>query len=159
MRGQQILPLLFILLFLLSSCSTVRLGYQGAVKDQDGNEVGSFAMEKSYSTSNMQLWCIITGIIYGGACWGYLIMPTTNQRKEFHRDALARIKEKTGRDNLQFHYDGIKKVSWESSEEFFTLNLGQLAPAPAPNPKTPAPSMDNNPAPKPGEKKNIEFLR
>jgi hypothetical protein len=145
---------IFILLAMtfVSSCSSIRMGYHGPVKNTDGQELGSFAFEKSYSTSNLQLWCIITGIIYGGACWAYLAMPLTNQRKEFHRDALEKLKLQTGQNNIDFNYDGIKQINWENRDESFTFSGLDNVPVPKTSP-VPVSTPASN------EKKTIEFLR
>ena len=107
---------------LLISCSSVRMKYDGEFKTGDGRS-GKYVYERSYEVKTLRLWCIITGIVYGGACWGYLILPTSNMKEAFHKDAEAKLLELSKAQNVSFDPANARFLSWDDAVDIQQVTL------------------------------------
>lgn len=116
--------LILISFVLLVSCSTIRLTYEAKFKKNDNPELNSFKYQRSYRVGSTQNWCFFTGIAYGGACWGYLLMPNAKQEKELKKDAefilLREINLQPNQINLQDIQ--VSRDSWSAEPESFEIN-------------------------------------
>src|SRR5690606_28445426 len=74
----RILPVFISLLLIVTGCATIRLEYRADVELADGEEAEA-TYARSYDTTGHMIGCIITGVIYGGWCWAYALMPFASQ--------------------------------------------------------------------------------
>jgi hypothetical protein len=114
---------LFILLtMLLSGCATIRLKYDVDVKvTANTNDKtaanGKVTFEKSYPIDNQKILCMISGVLYGGACWFYLGMPNSEQMAAIKRDGKLRIQEYFEGKRLEYVSSEVSRVSWDDEAE------------------------------------------
>lgn len=111
---------LSLLVFSFTGCATIRLGYEGKMTNQKGqNEV--VKVEKSYPIGGaIKPLCIITAIGLGGSCWFYLTMPTTAQRALFRADALRLAKKSLNNEAIELQDEKISRVNWQDQESTVT---------------------------------------
>lgn len=96
-----------------AGCGTIRLNYSATAKDQVGN-LQTVSVEKSYPVEGgIKSLCYLTAIGFGGACWYYLVMPTTTQKRTFAAEVPEIIRRNTNVDLTDFSKERIKKASWE----------------------------------------------
>jgi hypothetical protein len=67
--------MMIIIFILFNSCSTIRMKYVATVKDMKNGNERIISNQINVKSGGIQPACWITGIIYGGACWGYLLTP------------------------------------------------------------------------------------
>ena len=91
-----------------SGCSSIRMKYESKVKTDD-KKISKYAFEKSYSLDPIPFWCAVTGIFFGGACWYYTVMPTTNHVKDVRADAKERLGEIMGEKEYTVEKEKISK--------------------------------------------------
>lgn len=100
------------LLLLSGACGTIRLKYQGEMKNASEDKV--VIVEKSYPVKGaFKPLCIISGIFFGGSCWYYLVMPTVAEKKEFKADAYRLIEKRLKVSPDQLSKEKITRVSWQ----------------------------------------------
>ncbi len=139
----------YLLLFFVVSCSTARFRYETKIDLEDGSKA-QYSYEKSYEVKSDQLWCIITGVFYGGWCWAYLAMPRDSQSSQLKNDAKTKLVELTKRNDLKLLNGNISRTSWDDKEESVVLND-------YPKPKSKTSTADVKPEPK-QEKKYEDSL-
>lgn len=105
---------LVILSLSFVSCSSIRLQYDADVQTKDG-KAGQFHFEKSYNVGGGQpLWCGLSFIFFGGACWYYLVMPTVPEKHILEADAEAALQKKLGSSPVSTENVKIDQVSWSN---------------------------------------------
>lgn len=115
------------LLTFLLSCGTMRLKMKAPYKTTQGS--GTMVYERSYDVGGgMPLWCGLTAIFYGGACWAYLAMPFVPQEKAFVKDATEALNEELGTSEAVLESPEVERLSWTSAETFVQLNPDQIVP-------------------------------
>ncbi|HAZ13053.1 MAG TPA: hypothetical protein DCY86_09725 [Bdellovibrionales bacterium] len=120
--------------------------YDGDFKTNDGRS-GKYVYERSYEVKTLRLWCIITGIVYGGACWGYLVLPTTDMKHTFNKHAEIRLLELAKAQSVILYPENSNFLSWGEGAESEQVTLyGNAVTTPAPTNK-PQPSN------------SVEFIR
>lgn len=112
-------PYLLLSIILLStSCSNIRLRYDGEFRSENGT-AGRIRFERSYAVGNgLKTLCWITGWVYGGFCWGYFLLPNGNQKKSFTGDINAYLMNYT-RDakTVIASPENIQRISWDDEED------------------------------------------
>ncbi len=111
---------IIILLSLMISCSTISMQYKTDFKSKNGKE-GQFLYKKSYKIGNLKTWCIITGLFYGGACWGYLFYPSSTHKKLITTDANIKLAEQLGTSKISYNNTEAIKLSWDDISQSDTL--------------------------------------
>lgn len=66
----------------------------------------------------MPLWCGLTAIFYGGACWVYLAMPFVPAENQIAKDATDIVNTKLGANDVVLECPEVKRLSWSSAEPF-----------------------------------------
>ncbi|MBU6376599.1 MAG: hypothetical protein KGQ59_11425 [Bdellovibrionales bacterium] len=113
--------LLSVFVITLSGCSSIRLRYEGEVKDSKGR-VGTVSFEKSYDISGgIPVWCGLSAIYFGGACWYYLALPSVRQKKMCREDAQAAIEKKLKTTDFTLEENLVESISWKNKTE--TLDI------------------------------------
>jgi hypothetical protein len=84
---------------------------------------GQFVYENSYNVGSLQTWCIITGILYGGACWGYLSYPSKDHDNFVTSDAKIKLANLIGTTDIGFENTRITKTTWGGKPESHKLSL------------------------------------
>ena len=114
------LALALLLLVFTTSCSHIRMGYDAQVKRESG-AVSAYHFEKTYDTGSMPTFCGVTAIFLGGACWFYLVMPTTPQEADVTADAKSRLEQLLSPASYEILRPRTDRVSWEEQPEAFEL--------------------------------------
>ena len=110
-----------ILLVLLLSCSTIRVQVKAPYKSSKGN--GFVTYERSYDVGGgMPLWCGLSAIYFGGACWAYLGMPYVPLEERSTKDALTVLNTKLESTDAILEAPVVKRVGWSSAETYFSLD-------------------------------------
>lgn len=99
--------------------------YDAELKTEDGR-TGSYTFEKSYDISAIPLFCGLTVIFFGGACWYYLVMPTVPQENQTHKDALKKLDELLSNSSYEVLSTHIDKMSWTEAREWSDLRIPAL---------------------------------
>lgn len=108
-------------MILAVSCGTMRLQVKSPYKSSQGN--GQIVYERSYDVGGaMPLWCGLSAIFYGGACWAYLAIPFAPAEERFVKDATAELNSKLGSTDAVIENPVVKRISWTSAETFFELS-------------------------------------
>lgn len=106
--------------FFIYSCSTMRLSINSPYTSSSGN--GSLVYERSYFVGGgMPLWCGLTVIFYGGACWAYLAMPFLPQQEKFLSDATHELNQKLGATDSEILSDAVERISWGSADPYMAI--------------------------------------
>lgn len=66
----------------------------------------------------MPLWCGLTAIFYGGACWAYVAMPFVPQEEQIKKDALTVVNTHLGTSDVVLLAPEVNRISWGSAETF-----------------------------------------
>lgn len=112
--------LLIVITAFTLSCSTMRLQVKSPYKSAQGN--GVLIYERSYDVGGgMPLWCGLTAIFYGGACWAYLGMPFVPQEEKAVKDATTTVNEKLGSADAVLERPEVTRLSWTSAETYVSL--------------------------------------
>ena len=107
----------FLILLLALSCSTMRLQVKAPYKSAQGS--GTMIYEKSYDVGGgMPLWCGLTAIFYGGACWAYLGMPFVPQEERIVKEATEVANARFGVTDVVLENPVVNRLSWSSAEPF-----------------------------------------
>lgn len=114
--------LLVAITSLLSSCGTVRVRYGAKFKTQNQKK-GEFVYEKSYAVGSLQTWCIITGIVYGGACWLYLGLPYNKHEEMVKRDARIKLGTLVGETDLIMYEESIARQNFKDLKEYHSVSI------------------------------------
>ncbi len=69
----------------------------------------------------MPLWCGLSVIFYGGACWAYLAMPFVPQQDKFIQDATTELNLKIGSQDSLILTPQIERISWGSAEPYLAV--------------------------------------
>lgn len=78
--------------------------------------------ERSYPVGGaMPLWCGLSAILYGGACWAYLAMPFVPQQDRFVSDATTELNTKTGTNDSVIENPEVQRISWGSAEPYLAV--------------------------------------
>lgn len=111
----------------LSACTTIRMKYEGEFKTPDGKK-GTVTAEKSYDLGNSDsTMCMVTGVFFGGYCWYYTVMPTTQQRQTMEKDVRTALQESLNGDKFELQTLKNDKVNWDKKED--SLNIEYQAKA------------------------------
>lgn len=103
------------------SCGTMRLQVKSPYKSSQGN--GQITYERSYDVGGaMPLWCGVSAIFYGGACWAYLAMPFVPQEEKVLKDAVNELNTKSGATDTVLEAPEVKRISWSSAEPFTQID-------------------------------------
>lgn len=109
--------ILFSLLFTMA-CSTIRIQVKSPYKSSQGT--GHVTYERSYDVGGgMPLWCGLSAIFYGGACWAYLGMPYVPDEEKIVKDATTVLNTKLGSTDAVLESPEVKRLSWSSAETYF----------------------------------------
>lgn len=118
---RSIASALVIALF-LSSCTSIRMQYDAELKTEDGR-TGSYVYQKSYDTSSIAVFCGLSAIFFGGACWYYVVMPTVPQENQTSKDALTHLDALLKDSNYEIVSSHTDKISWSSEREVGDLKI------------------------------------
>lgn len=119
--------LTMVFLFFFVACSTIRLQVKAPYKSSQGN--GHITYERSYPVGGgMPLWCGLTAILYGGACWAYLGMPFVPMEDRAVQDATTVVNTKLGGTDAVLEAPVVKRLSWSSAETY--VNYDEPRPDP-----------------------------
>lgn len=111
----------------LVSCGTMRLQLKSPYKSQD--QTGFVTYERSYDVGGaMPLWCGLTFIFYGGACWAYVAMPFVPQEDQIKRDALTVVNTHLGTSDVVLLAPVVDRISWSSAETFVSYEEEKTDP-------------------------------
>lgn len=94
----------------LAGCANMRGAYQADVV-VDNQRAGCVRYEGAVET-DFAVACGLTGIFYGGACWGYISMPHDDQVRVMRSRALAKLRER-GVANAQLVREDARRLSWD----------------------------------------------
>jgi hypothetical protein len=114
--------LLLSLLFCLYSCSTIRMRHEGQFKTPSGKS-GSHSYEKSYDVGSLNVWCWLTGLAYGGACWLYLTYPKDRHINRVRLDATSDLMSEIKSADIEWTDDIVYRVSWDDDIEIKSTKL------------------------------------
>lgn len=112
-----------ITLFLVFStaCGTMRLQVKSPYKSSQGR--GFITYERSYDVGGgMPLWCGLSVIFYGGACWVYLGMPFVPDEEKIVRDATTVLNTKLGSTDAILDTPEVRRLSWGSAETYVSYD-------------------------------------
>lgn len=85
---------------------------------------GIITYERSYDVGGgMPLWCGLSAIFYGGACWVYLAMPIVPQEQKLLKDATEELNAKLGSMDAVLESPEVRRLSWGSAETY--VEIGQ----------------------------------
>lgn len=105
------------------ACSSIHMKYEGEIHAADGRK-GIVQAEKSYKVDRSHReFCMFTGIFFGGYCWFYLVMPTTEQRRTFYEDVVYSVQQETGTSNFELKTKVNDRVSFSSKEDQLRVNF------------------------------------
>ncbi len=102
---------LIIIGLLLASCSTVRVKYEATIVD-DYFKTAQFEYYKSYPLDELRRKCMLTAILFGGACWNYLKEPNDDIKRQVQQDALSKIEEIFGPNNFGHRNISVNRFGW-----------------------------------------------
>lgn len=112
--------LLLASLIFFSSCGTMRLYLRAPYKNTQGT--GTVTYERSYPVGGgIPLWCGLSAIFYGGACWAYLAMPFVPQQDKFVNDAVTELNSKTNSTDSVIENAEVLRISWGSAEPYLAV--------------------------------------
>ncbi|MES2525471.1 MAG: hypothetical protein V4598_00225 [Bdellovibrionota bacterium] len=112
--------LLLVTLVILTSCGTMRLYLKAPYKNANGT--GVITYERAYPVGGaMPLWCGLSAIFYGGACWAYLAMPFVPQQDKFVSDATAELNAKTNSTDSIIENPEVLRISWSSAVPYIAV--------------------------------------
>jgi hypothetical protein len=95
----------------------MRLQVKAPYKSAQGS--GTMIYEKSYDVGGgMPLWCGLTAIFYGGACWAYLGMPFVPQEERIVKEATEVANARFGVTDVVLENPVVNRLSWSSAEPF-----------------------------------------
>jgi hypothetical protein len=118
---RSIASTLVIALF-LSSCTSIRMQYDAELKTEDGR-TGSYVYQKSYDTSSIAVFCGLSAIFFGGACWYYTVMPTVPQENQTRKDALKNLDSLLKDSNYEVVSSHTDKIGWSGEREVSDLQF------------------------------------
>lgn len=119
-----ILPVSFLFIF---SCGTMRLQVKSPYKSSQGS--GHVTYERSYKVGGgMPLWCGLSAIFYGGACWAYLGMPFVPDENRALKDTTTVLNSRLGTTDVVLENPQVKRISWSSAETYFSLEEPKTDP-------------------------------
>jgi len=128
-QSKKTILVLFSLIFavFLSSCSSARLKYTGSIITEKTEQPSSFVYEGNYEVGDLRIWCILTAIFYGGACWAYITLPTESMENGIMSDAEKRIVELTGKEKIVYVKDTkfIEQREWDRDAPTFFMFDGK----------------------------------
>lgn len=110
------------LIISITGCSTVRLKYEADYKVTGQQQTNRMVYENDYSAGYLRWACVLTGWIWGGACWGYLAMPFESQKKEVRKDARKKLLTETKLSAVDIHNGSIERAGWgfwSGDKEYF----------------------------------------
>lgn len=113
---------ILVIALLSTSCTSIRMQYDAELKTEDGR-TGSYVYQKSYDTSSFALFCGLTVIFFGGACWYYTVMPSVPQEKQTRKDALNELDALLKNSSYEILSSHTDKVSWQDSREASDLQF------------------------------------
>lgn len=110
--------LAFIVLCLfMMGCSSIRMNYSADLNLENGQEA-KFSFKKSYDVSGgIPLFCGLTAIFLGGACWYYLAMPTVPQERQFEEDAKVELNKKVTKSKFTISSQKIERDGWSDKSD------------------------------------------
>jgi hypothetical protein len=118
------LVLFISLVSVITGCTSIRLKYEAdIVSSKDEGASYTYSFEKSYSTRGLAIACWITGILYGGVCWGYLGKPYAVDSTLLAEDAHKDLVENQKLTDFKVGSESVQKVSWEGGAP-----IGRLVP-------------------------------
>ena len=113
------LSLLFFLL-LVGSCGTIRVQVKASYKTSQGQ--GHLVYERSYPVGHgLPVWCPLTAIFYGGACWFYLGMPFESMEVRAVKDATTDLNTRLNSTDAILEIPRVKRLSWGSADTFLSF--------------------------------------
>ena len=116
-----------------SGCSTIRMSYDAHVQTTDGHS-GDFEYEASYDVGSYPVLCGLTAIFFGGACWFYVVMPTSGQKTQVKHDAEAKLDALMSGREYTLSEKETHQLGWgdSASKNHLTLPPSVAPAAPAP---------------------------
>ena len=109
------------LVIIFSSCSTIRLRHKSRFLIPNQKQ-GEFQFTQSIPVGSLQTWCLLTGIIYGGACWVYLGLPSESQKNEIDKNARIRLASLIRTDEFELSDVSVSKLSWNKEETIHQIS-------------------------------------
>ena len=111
-----------VLFSVFSACSTIRMRYDADIETAAG-KTGTYRFEKSYDVSGGQsVFCGLSAIFFGGACWFYLVMPTTLQISTVTADAEKALNQDLGNNEATIQSFRVKSSGWNDAPLVSELN-------------------------------------
>ncbi|WP_141733553.1 hypothetical protein [Oligoflexus tunisiensis] len=115
---------------LLMQCTHASFRYTGEFETQDGTARGRFTSIQNTTHYGKSIGCALTFWMYGGFCWGYMLVPSTLDKRTVRRnteDALAHALGKP----VHIPLSPIALEGWEKSPESVNYFLVKESSAPA----------------------------
>lgn len=120
---RNLAPFALALVLLTSSCSSIRMRYAADLETGDGRK-GTYVFEKSYTVETFPVFCGVTAIFLGGACWFYLVMPTVPQVNKMQNDAHAQLEELLGPSTTYtIRASQTDRMNWEDQKQYTDLRM------------------------------------
>lgn len=110
-----------VLAVVFSACSSQRLRYSAEV--ETGGSSKKFQFEKSYDVGGgIPVWCGLSAIFWGGACWYYLAMPTVSEEQRVREEGEAALKNAMRANSYSVKSFKTERVSWKEAAESARLD-------------------------------------
>lgn len=119
----------FLFTPLLLQCTHASIRYTGEFETQDGTSRGRFTSIQNTTHYGKSIGCALTFWIYGGFCWGYILVPSADDKRMVRRnteDALAHALGKP----VHIPLSPIALEAWEKSPESVKYFLKKEEPSP-----------------------------
>lgn len=120
--GLQIISA-FLVLSLISACSTVRVKYQATIVD-DYFQTAEFEFYESYPLKKLRRDCFLTAIFLGGACWKYLSQPSHDIKNHVAKNARRQIEDIFGPNNFGHRNISIDHFGWSDLPKNYQFTSG-----------------------------------
>lgn len=104
------------LLIFINGCSSVRLTYKGNYTSEDGR-VGQVTYTNSYPVGKTHVYCLITAVAFGGACWSYFNMPFPEHIDAVSSDAQGFVARQLKTSKVSVTRSYVERINWEDGEE------------------------------------------
>jgi len=100
--------------FFSGACMSMHARYQADIEFSEKGQIreAEFVYERTIDTTGHMIACILTGVIYGGWCWYYTMMPDGSQRAELYSHANRALDRKMKGRKFDVTREWTNKVYW-----------------------------------------------
>ncbi|HYX37688.1 MAG TPA: hypothetical protein VE954_31695 [Oligoflexus sp.] len=121
---------IFLLVPFLMQCTHVTYRYTGEFQTQDGSTQGRFTSIQSTPLYGTATGCVLTFWVYGGFCWGYVLAPTSSDKRMVRLKTEDALMQALGKP-VYIPLSPIAIEAWVQSEESVNYFLVKDSSAPA----------------------------